>query len=1117
MADGKRVFTYVFKDNILLKDKSYRINVYENGFIVGKSPSISEEVVIKDFCQLNDIRIDVWPRGQESYSDNFFCVGDDCGKNTEDLYDNDVSSSWSTEAPDDNYDFPYIWSLTGGNIDDDANRSGNQHLYQAYGVNQYGYLIKVDDFNWKMEGTPQFDFSTSDFTDSSNNYYSSYDGIKLINLNSANIIGAINGNNILTVSASQGFIEKLRDVNITVFLCNNPWPEPNIFPYQDKENNCTNGDCKNTNFEIYYCRDRGVLGKADDLPKLDYGTVVIQNDPWKKEFLLQRDDNNDAVGIRVLPNGNYFSPLLWYYYTFDPDRRGTPQSMVVDGYQAIREGRTVYVNSINIDEYKKSHKLHPDIYLISYNEGAESDTKEIYNQMLNYMKFNTGVAGEIGALNDLGVCSSNNSIYCLIDSDCELVNAGYCNSDKAKLIRDTKRLADVQDINYLLDNYYNISRCSNDPAITCYNNGQCYGGGVCGNYYPNLSAGTYVSGHSFSVWPSWQATLGNVLGSGLPIDPINKLYGCSEGYNSETCWNDQSKDFACPSDLNVYAYFTEDKGQTKKVVTKREYPLSGTYDMYYVNIMYMNSNPFHIDSSYTFCSSDIATCGNNVKDEGENCYNCPFDAGCTDPNKTCRQIDDGWVCSVDTSEIDSDGDGFFNYEDLCPFIDSNNNADTDGDKIGDICDNCSFVLNGSSASSITCDISSSITRGMCNQSDRDGDGIGDACDTCIDIYDIYNSSSSCSCGDGIIGVGEICDDGNATDSGYCNEDCSGFITVCGNGIKEEDEECDDSNNISNDGCSSTCKIEIGSVITSYCGDGIKDDGEQCDCGDGIGPLYLPSNCGNVNQIYTTYNIPETASLDFYFNPFWRLDPQPLYYCKAETCTTSYLVPSYCGDGEWNSDFEQCDYRVDNGSGDWGLGINIDNQYYCNGSCQDYGGWCGDGETQSLKEVCDFGDNNNINCPEWSSEGIPTTCQECSESCQTLETKDVSYCGDGVVNLGYESCEGERTNMDIRMVFAFDTSKSLIEEANDFCNILSEMEENITNLDWVNSFDYRVYAIDVNGNNSDVYNVLYNLDGSKSSCNSAKFFGFIDSGLPGDESLGIPDTDVTHTESWDEAF
>lgn len=63
--------------------------------------------------------------------------------------------------------------------------------------------------------------------------------------------------------------------DVRVFLCNNPWPpvadDGTWDPWTDQEGNCTAGEgsyCPNMNFEMYYCRDQGGEGTADDLPAI---------------------------------------------------------------------------------------------------------------------------------------------------------------------------------------------------------------------------------------------------------------------------------------------------------------------------------------------------------------------------------------------------------------------------------------------------------------------------------------------------------------------------------------------------------------------------------------------------------------------------------------------------------------------------------------------------------------------------------------------------------------------------------------------------------------------------------------------------------------------------------
>jgi len=63
------------------------------------------------------------------------------------------------------------------------------------------------------------------------------------------------------------------------------------------------------------------------------------------------------------------------------------------------------------------------------------------------------------------------------------------------------------------------------------------------------------------------------------------------------------------------------------------------------------------------------------------------------------------------------------------------------------------------------------------------------------------------CGDGIVSIGEECDDGE-NDGGYgqCDEDCR-LGEYCGDGeVQEEFENCDDGNFRNDDACPSSCRL-----------------------------------------------------------------------------------------------------------------------------------------------------------------------------------------------------------------------------------------------------------------------------------------------------------------------
>lgn len=196
--------------------------------------------------------------------------------------------------------------------------------------------------------------------------------------------------------------------------------------------------------------------------------------------LIPYGASRDAIAIRVMPNPEHYSPLVWYEKNIK--LKGSPQSLLVDGYEAVRDGRTVYVNAANID----GDKFYTNIYIISYNQDAENSTIDIFGQILSHWKFN--------------------------------VNPEIYNNQKQKIIRDVKRLADLQDMNLALARYKKDD-------------------------FPRLKSGSYMAGASVSVWPSWQATLGKELGITMPSDPVNQLGDCPVGYNGKTCWNEADKKF----------------------------------------------------------------------------------------------------------------------------------------------------------------------------------------------------------------------------------------------------------------------------------------------------------------------------------------------------------------------------------------------------------------------------------------------------------------------------------------------------------------------------------------------------------------------------------------------
>ena len=256
----------------------------------------------------------------------------------------------------------------------------------------------------------------------------------------------------------------------------------------------------------------------------------------------------DAIAIRIIPNIKHYSAISWYQ---EQNFSGSPQALLIDGYEAVRDGRTVYINVANVEDNNnnnildKNDKLYTNIFVISYNQDAENATLDIFGQILANWKFNTN-------LNTAGRCKIATTAQCVYSSECN--NTDFCNSSKAVTTRDVKRLSDIADVNTALDVYKNV------------HNGLC----------PKLTSGSYLPNKTISTWSSWQSELGKELNFSLPVDPINKLGKCkvdnneNKKYDPITCWNEQDKkfaaatepDFTLPTDSLAYAYISSSDGRS---------------------------------------------------------------------------------------------------------------------------------------------------------------------------------------------------------------------------------------------------------------------------------------------------------------------------------------------------------------------------------------------------------------------------------------------------------------------------------------------------------------------------------------------------------------------------
>jgi len=259
--------------------------------------------------------------------------------------------------------------------------------------------------------------------------------------------------------------------------------------------------------------------------------------------ILHAQNSSDAIAVRIVPNNEHLSAIEWYK---NNNFSGSPQSLKVDGYNAVRDGRTVYVNVANVN----GSTMFTNIYLISYNQQAEKGTTDIFSNILKHWQFNSNI-------NTYGHCRQS-SLTCVSDNNCGI--ADNCDSLKARLIRDTRRLEDLSKIRLVLINYFEDNN----------------------NQFPILNSGTYIPNASVSTWPSWADKLAATLGNTIPKDPINKLGPCP-GYNEITCWNENSRLFypglpELASSSFAYTFSGDSNGTTGEVYEGKVDTITPTLD-----------------------------------------------------------------------------------------------------------------------------------------------------------------------------------------------------------------------------------------------------------------------------------------------------------------------------------------------------------------------------------------------------------------------------------------------------------------------------------------------------------------------------------------------------------
>mgnify|MGYP000867254138 CR=1 FL=1 len=403
---------------------------------------------------------------------------------------------------------------------------------------------------------------------------------------------------------------------LTSLFCNNVWPPVSgglWTPFEDSD----------FHFRSFYCADAGTLGvMTDDLPLMSVvaytsstaggvfgGSSIpgaLTDDDVIRRYLLVSDKNDDVIGVQILNNPARESVSDWYQRRFGASSQ---QRVVIDGYEALTNGDTFYIGAYN-QVTTTPNKLYNNIYVVTINQGAQTNTRAVLDQFIRNLKFNTNIYDDQYCLTD-GENRVVSDRACTTDFDCRSANgtaltglSGVCGNDRSKFFNDLKRLQDIGAFQRAIDQY----KVANNGAV------------------PALAAGTYYPGYTNSMWPSWQATLGgaDALSAALPRDPVNRWSQCGvEGINAQTCWNQASSTYACPTFSQIYEY---------KQQSTSTYMLYAGFEYLNDSIRNASNTPFIHDFIDPALVSETPWCVGEIRSPfGEKCGD-----GIVQPTETCE-------------------------------------------------------------------------------------------------------------------------------------------------------------------------------------------------------------------------------------------------------------------------------------------------------------------------------------------------------------------------------------------------------------------------------------------------------------------------------------------------
>ncbi|MBN2723421.1 MAG: hypothetical protein JXR95_05055 [Deltaproteobacteria bacterium] len=352
-------------------------------------------------------------------------------------------------------------------------------------------------------------------------------------------------------------------------------------------------------------------------------------------------------------------------------------------------------------------------------------------------------------------------------------------------------------------------------------------------------------------------------------------------------------------------------------------------------------------------ASEIDDCGNGEIDGVEECDTDVFAQGsqCSDYGYTSGTLSCASDCKVDLTQ----------------------------------CSGLTYCGNGEIDEGEECDTDIFSQGSQCSDYGYASGTLSCASDCKVDLTQCFGSPE---CGNGEIDEGEECDSdvfahGDlCLDYGFgynpgmvaCTSDCVLDLSPCtetgqcSNGVREGSEECDTDDfgesscrmlgfNGGALSCNDDCTVDIsGCEETGMCGDGNLDEGyEECD-----GDYMAETTCIDLGYERGELRCDEYCHFDVAF-------------CEAA---------GICGDGIYNDGYEECDGDDFNGKtcGDYGY-TNPLGYLFCSDECVmdtsgcEYGSFCGDGVYDEDSEECDGSDLGGKKCEDYGYSGGYFVCTE----------------------------------------------------------------------------------------------------------------------------------------------